>query len=157
MTKAVQINWTTREEIQGASRLKKVRNAALQSPDVKDSIILRTMERLKEMRKRNPKFKAIVQAENIDEGKELKNYWINFINSRTDYQFTVEFVEGSMPENIKKKIYQELEKDKLDIIIHVQLLGEGFDHPYLVVAAIFKSYGSIGPFAQFVGRILRTM
>jgi len=35
------------------------------------------------------------------------------------------------------------------------MLGEGYDHPYLSIAAIFRPFRSALPYAQFIGRILR--
>jgi hypothetical protein len=35
------------------------------------------------------------------------------------------------------------------------MLGEGYDHPYLSIAAIFRPYRHALPYAQFIGRILR--
>lgn len=35
------------------------------------------------------------------------------------------------------------------------MLGEGFDHPPLSVAAIFRPYRSLSPYIQFVGRVMR--
>ena len=37
------------------------------------------------------------------------------------------------------------------------MLGEGFDHPKLSVAAIFRPFRSLAPYIQFVGRILRVV
>ena len=37
------------------------------------------------------------------------------------------------------------------------MLGEGFDHPPLTVAAIFRPYASLAPYVQFVGRIMRVV
>jgi hypothetical protein len=37
------------------------------------------------------------------------------------------------------------------------MLGEGFDHPYLAVAAVFSIFASLSPFVQFVGRIMRVI
>jgi DNA repair protein RadD len=37
----------------------------------------------------------------------------------------------------------------------VQILGEGFDHPRLSVAAIFRPFRSLSPYIQFVGRAMR--
>ncbi|PJN93388.1 DEAD/DEAH box helicase, partial [Amaricoccus sp. HAR-UPW-R2A-40] len=37
------------------------------------------------------------------------------------------------------------------------MLGEGFDHPKLSVAAIFRPFRSLGPYLQFVGRIMRVV
>jgi hypothetical protein len=37
------------------------------------------------------------------------------------------------------------------------MLGEGFDHPPLSVAAIFCPYRSLSPYIQFVGRVMRVI
>ena len=37
------------------------------------------------------------------------------------------------------------------------MLGEGFDHPKLSVAAIFRPFRSLAPYIQFVGRIMRVV
>ncbi|MBT5517204.1 hypothetical protein HOK22_04850, partial [Candidatus Peregrinibacteria bacterium] len=50
-----------------------------------------------------------------------------------------------------------LKSGELDCIVQVQMLGEGFDHPKLSVAAIFRPYRSLAPYIQFVGRILRVI
>ena len=39
----------------------------------------------------------------------------------------------------------------------VQMLGEGFDHPPLSVAAIFRPFRSLSPYIQFVGRVMRVV
>lgn len=51
----------------------------------------------------------------------------------------------------------KLDRHELDVIVQVRKLGEGFDHPYLTVAAVFSIFRSLSPFVQFVGRIMRTI
>jgi len=55
------------------------------------------------------------------------------------------------------RIYQRLESHDLDVIVQVRKLGEGFDHPYLSVAAVFSIFRELSPFVQFVGRIMRAI
>ena len=43
------------------------------------------------------------------------------------------------------------------MIVQVRKLGEGFDHPYLSVAAVFSVFAKLSPFVQFVGRIMRVI
>lgn len=50
---------------------------------------------------------------------------------------------------------QDLRDGKLDIIVHVGMLGEGFDHKRLSVAVIFRPFRNIGSYSQFVGRAIR--
>jgi superfamily II DNA or RNA helicase len=37
------------------------------------------------------------------------------------------------------------------------MLGEGFDHQHLSVAAIFRPFRSLAPYIQFIGRIMRVV
>lgn len=53
-------------------------------------------------------------------------------------------------ENVKS----DISNGRLDVIVNVGMLGEGYDHIYLSVAAIFRPFRSKLPYAQFIGRIL---
>ncbi|MFY2643003.1 DEAD/DEAH box helicase [Achromobacter insuavis] len=56
-----------------------------------------------------------------------------------------------------QRVMQQLESHELDVIVQVRKLGEGFDHPYLAVAAVFSIFSNLSPFVQFVGRIMRVI
>jgi hypothetical protein len=58
---------------------------------------------------------------------------------------------------INDRVLQRLENHDLDVIVQVRMLGEGFDHRYLSVAAVCSVFRSLTPFAQFVGRIMRVI
>ena len=55
------------------------------------------------------------------------------------------------------RVLQRLENHDLDVIVQVRKLGEGFDHPFLAVAAVFSIFANLSPFVQFVGRIMRVI
>jgi superfamily II DNA or RNA helicase len=55
----------------------------------------------------------------------------------------------------REDILRELRNGTLDAIVQVQMLGEGFDHARLSVAAIFRPFRSLSPYIQFVGRAMR--
>jgi len=55
------------------------------------------------------------------------------------------------------RVMQKLENHQLDVIVQVRKLGEGFDHPFLAVAAVFSVFRHLSPFVQFVGRIMRVI
>lgn len=57
----------------------------------------------------------------------------------------------------QEKVLQKLRNGALDCIVQVQMLGEGFDHPPLSVAALFRPFRSLSPYIQFVGRIMRVI
>lgn len=49
----------------------------------------------------------------------------------------------------------KLQQGKIEVIINVGMLGEGFDHNKLGVAAIFRPFATLNPYIQFVGRVIR--
>ena len=55
------------------------------------------------------------------------------------------------------RVIARLENHELDVVVQVRKLGEGFDHPYLSVAAVFSIFSNLSPFIQFVGRIMRVI
>lgn len=55
------------------------------------------------------------------------------------------------------RVLTQLNNHELDVIVQVRKLGEGFDHPYLSVAAVFSIFANLSPFVQFVGRIMRVI
>lgn len=64
-------------------------------------------------------------------------------------------IHSKMTEEQKAKVLRDLHDGTLDVIVQVQMLGEGFDHPPLSVAAIFRPFRSLSPYIQFVGRVMR--
>ena len=56
-----------------------------------------------------------------------------------------------------QRVIQRLESHQLDVIVQVRKLGEGFDHRFLSVAAVFSIFSNLSPFVQFVGRIMRVI
>ena len=72
-------------------------------------------------------------------------------NLRADYVHSRE--DGAA----NQRVMQRLENHDLDVIVQVRKLGEGFDHPYLSVAAVFSIFSNLSPFVQFVGRIMRVI
>lgn len=64
-------------------------------------------------------------------------------------------IHSDMPEEEREVILNALRDKRLDCIVQVQMLGEGFDHPRLSVAAIFRPFRSLSAYIQFIGRIMR--
>jgi hypothetical protein len=59
--------------------------------------------------------------------------------------------------NEKKRALQDIENHRVNVVINVAMLGEGYDHPYLSIAAIFRPFRTLLPYAQFIGRVLRAI
>lgn len=66
-------------------------------------------------------------------------------------------IHSQMSEEEQAEVFQKLRSGMLDCIVQVQMLGEGFDHPHLSVAAIFRPFRTLAPYIQFVGRIMRVI
>lgn len=66
-------------------------------------------------------------------------------------------IHSGMIDAVKASVLAKLRSNQLDCIVQVAMLGEGFDHPPLSVAAIFRPYRSLAPYIQFVGRVMRTL
>ncbi|MFB6232135.1 MAG: DEAD/DEAH box helicase family protein [Salinibacter sp.] len=45
----------------------------------------------------------------------------------------------------------------LDAMVHVGILGEGYDNKNISIAALFRPFRSVAPYTQFVGRALRAL
>lgn len=66
-------------------------------------------------------------------------------------------IHSDMPEEDRDEVIDRLRLGRLDCVVQVQMLGEGFDHPRLSVAAIFRPFRSLSPFIQFIGRVMRVV
>lgn len=66
-------------------------------------------------------------------------------------------IHSGMSESEREEVLDRLQINQLDCIVQVQMLGEGFDHPRLSVAAVFRPFRSLAPYIQFVGRVMRVV
>lgn len=94
--------------------------------------------------------KIIAVACSIDHAEQIKQLYI-------ENSYKAEVFHSRKTSEEQKKIKQDIENHRLDVIIHVAMLGEGYDHPYLSVAAIFRPFRNELPYEQFIGRVLRTI
>lgn len=70
---------------------------------------------------------------------------------RADYVHSLNDIEED------QKVLERLNNHELDVIVQVRKLGEGFDHPWLCVAAVLNNFSQLPPFYQFVGRTMRVL
>lgn len=143
------------EEIRNkAANDAKFRRSIGQSEKTLTSIVDASIQALKQVREQtgDDKHKIIAAAQNY-------NHCHDIVRAYQERNLNVDFVhskkEGTSKEN--ERVKQRLENNELDVIVQVNMLGEGFDHPYLSVAAVFKIFVSLSPFVQFVGRVMRVI
>lgn len=100
------------------------------------------------------RLKIIASALNFEHcGQIVKAYRAR--GKRADYVHSREDAGANRGAN--QRVMQRLENHELDVIVQVRKLGEGFDHPFLAVAAVFSIFSNLSPFVQFVGRIMRVI
>jgi len=114
------------------------------------SIVDNSLEKLEELRKTGTHHQLIAVACSVDHAKSIRSLY-----SARGYK--VDIIYSAQDEDKKQNVMRRLKNGELDCIVQVQMLGEGFDHPKLSVAAIFRPFRSLAPYIQFVGRILRVV
>lgn len=97
-----------------------------------------------------PRLKIIASALNYQ-------HCIQVVEAYRSKNFRADYVHSKEDGATNQKILDKLKNHELDVIVQVRKLNEGFDHPYLSVAAIFSIFSNLSPFVQFVGRIMRVI
>ncbi len=113
-------------------------------------IVDSSLQKLEELRQSGTQHQLIAVACSINHAKEIRSLY-------QERGFNADVIHSNLMEDEKAAILAALRNGSLDCIIQVQMLGEGFDHPKLSVAAIFRPFRSLAPYIQFVGRIMRVI
>jgi len=92
--------------------------------------------------------KIIAVACSIEHAKKIQDLYI-------EKGMRTTIVHSDLEKRIVESNLSDIKNDRVDVIINVSMLGEGYDHPYLSIAAIFRPFRHPLPYAQFIGRILR--
>jgi DNA repair protein RadD len=72
-----------------------------------------------------------------------------------EHGLKVEVLHSQLKDEERERIEATLRSGVTEVVVQVNILGEGYDLPTLSVAAVFRPYRSLSPYVQFVGRILR--
>jgi superfamily II DNA or RNA helicase len=151
-------NATTQEEI--TMSLSQIREKAKVDSEFRKSIIMSeetinlivdtSLQALGKIRKEtgSNKHAIIASAQNYE-------HCLRIVEAYKSRKQRVEYIHSRDDSKLNDKILTKLKNDELDVIVQVNKLGEGFDHKYLSVAAVFKIFRSMSPFVQFIGRIMR--
>lgn len=113
-------------------------------------IVDSSLEKLEELRQSGTRHQIIAVACSINHARDLRSLY-------KERGYEADFIHSHQTEEEKAAVLLKLRNGTLDCIIQVQMLGEGFDHPKLSVAAIFRPFRSLAPYIQFVGRIMRVV
>lgn len=112
------------------------------------TIVDMSIKKLSEKRKLGKAHHQIIAvACGIEHAKQIKEMYENC-------GLRAEYVSSNRTEESEKAII-EFKKGEIDVIVNVDMLAEGFDHPNISIAAIFRPFRTLSPYAQFIGRALR--
>ncbi len=121
------------------------------SPECNIHIIDASINRMRELREKTGQRQQIIAAAcSVDHARQLRVLY-------EQRNIRAKEIFGEMDEDKKAAVHEDLEAGRIDCVVQVQMLGEGFDHPPLAVAAVFRPFRSLSPYVQFVGRIMRVM
>jgi DNA repair protein RadD len=125
------------------------RGIALSDP-CNETIVNNSLQKLEQLRETGTAHQLIAVACTVDHARRI----VGMYQARG---FNADLIYSEMDEDKKIEVKRRLRSGELDCIVQVQMLGEGFDHPKLSVAAIFRPFRTLAPYIQFVGRILRVI
>ncbi len=129
------------------------RGVALSAP-CNVSIVDNSLEKLELLRQTGTRHQIIAVACSINHARIIRSLY-----KERGYEAAIVHSKPEREEDEKENeaVMRDLYNGVLDCIVQVQMLGEGFDHPKLSVAAIFRPFRTLAPYIQFVGRILRVV
>ena len=129
------------------------RGVALSAP-CNVSIVDNSLEKLEQLRQTGTRHQLIAVACSINHARQVRSLY-----RERGYEAGIVHSNPQRPqdEQANDEVMRDLYNGVLDCVIQVQMLGEGFDHPKLSVAAVFRPFRSLAPYIQFVGRILRVV
>jgi excisionase family DNA binding protein len=121
------------------------------SPECNRHIVDASMKYLNEMRERTGfRHQVIASACSVDHARQIRSLF-------EERGLGAQEIHSDLDRDKQEGVIENLRRGKIDCVVQVQMLGEGFDHPPLSVAAIFRPFRSLSPYIQFIGRAMRVV
>ena len=120
------------------------------SPRCNEDIVTASLDRLEQLRQTGTRHQIVAVAMQIDHARAIRSLY-------AERGYEAATIHSSMSVKERKEVIGKLRAGLIDVIVQVQMLGEGFDHQKLGVAAIFRPFRSLAPYLQFVGRAMRVV
>jgi DNA repair protein RadD len=145
---------TRRHSLQEVMELREeawFRKGVALSTECNRHIVEASIKYLQDMRARTGyPHQLIAVACSVDHARQVRSLY-------EERGFKAREIHSDMDKERQEDVIEALQRGKLDCVVQVQMLGEGFDHPPLSVAAIFRPFRSLSPYIQFVGRAMRVI
>jgi DNA repair protein RadD len=121
------------------------------APECNRHIAEACVARMNKMRSRTGiQHQIIAAACSVDHAKQVRSIF-------EELGVRAKEIHSKQPEEERRFLLEDLQQGRLDCVVQVQMLGEGFDHPSLSIAGIFRPFRSVSAYVQFVGRIMRVI
>lgn len=128
-----------------------IRRSVAFSRECSESVVNESLKLLEKKREfTTVQHKIIAVACSIEHAEQIKQLYIN-------HGYRAEVIHSKQTVEKQMETKSDVENHRLDVIIHVAMLGEGYDHKYLSVAAIFRPFRNELPYEQFIGSVLRVI
>lgn len=118
------------------------------SPECNEHIVVASLDQLDEVRKYGSPRQLIAVACSVRHAEQVASLY-------RQHSLKTEVIHSNLPPERKAEIEAGLRSGMIEVIVQVNMLGEGYDLGTLSVAAVFRPYRSLTPYIQFIGRILR--
>ena len=116
-----------------------------------EHIVDASIQCMRELRQQGSvKHQIIAAACSIDHARSIKSLY-------TERGLEADVIHSDLASDDRGRVRGRLSSGELDVVVQVQMLGEGADYPNLGVAAVFRPYRHLVPYAQFIGRIMRVV
>ena len=120
------------------------------SPVCNEDIVTASLDRLEQLRQTGTSHQVVAVAMQIDHARAIRSLY-------AERGYEAETIHSHMAAEDRAEVLRKLKAGLIDVVVQVQMLGEGFDHPKLSVAAIFRPFRSLAPYLQFIGRAMRVI
>lgn len=121
------------------------------STQCSEAVVKRSLQIMAEKREATGvPHKIIAVACSIDHAREIKSLY-------EAEGCPTSVIHSDMESDEQDRARSDFHNDRTHAIVNVGMLGEGYDHPYISIAAIFRPFKSLSAYAQFAGRALRAI
>lgn len=127
-----------------------VNRSVAYSPECTRQVVIESLKLLEEKRRTGTPHKILASACSIAHAEQIRD-----IYEQEGSKATV--VHSTLNDETRASSVRDFEQDRYQVIVHVNMLGEGYDHPNISIVAMFEPYRSLNQYVQFAGRALRVI